>query len=76
MMALDGEDGSASVELEPDEERVLTALAARTQSAPEDVITGVELGAGPGAGRTAKEDFGGAEDIDEAVTQAKERYSK
>jgi Mn-containing catalase len=71
MMALDGGDGTASVELDTDEEEILAALAARTESAPEDVMTGVELGAGPGAGKTSKEDFGGAEDIEDAVAQAK-----
>jgi Mn-containing catalase len=76
MMALDGGDGTASVELEADDAAALSALARRTKSAPDDVTTGVELGAGPGAGKTAREDFGGAEGIEDAVAQAKSRTSQ
>ena len=49
--AVDGGDGTASVELSAKEAKVLTTLAARTQSDPTiDPLTGAELGAGPGAG--------------------------
>jgi Mn-containing catalase len=49
--AVDGGDGQASVQLAADDAKVLTKLAARTQSDPEtDPVTGAELGAGPGAG--------------------------
>ncbi len=49
--AVDGGDGSASVQLPADDRTVLEALALRTMSDPEtDPMTGAELGAGPGAG--------------------------
>lgn len=73
MMALDGGDGTASVELKGAEAKAVRQLAARTQSAPEDVPTGAELGAGAGAGKTTRGDLGGAKNIAEAVAQAKKR---
>lgn len=68
---MDDGDGVATVVLEKDDAKVLAQLAARTESDPTaDPLTGVELGAGPGAGRTADGDQGGATDMDDAVAQA------
>lgn len=51
--ALDGGDGSASVKLDKVDKKVADALAKRTLSDPEaEPLTGADLGAGPGAGRT------------------------
>lgn len=51
--ALDGGDGTASVKLPKDDGKVLVAMAKRTKSDPAaDQVTGADLGAGPGAGRT------------------------
>jgi Mn-containing catalase len=53
--ALDGGPGTASVKLDGDDEDVVMALATRTKSDPEsDPVTGADLGAGPGAGRTTE----------------------
>lgn len=52
-MAVDGGDGTASVELGDLEQSAITAMARRTQSDPDiDAVTGADLGAGPGAGST------------------------
>ncbi|GAA0547340.1 Mn-containing catalase [Rhizomicrobium palustre] len=54
-IAVDGGDGSASVSLSEEEETALDAMAERLSSDPDaDVITGADLGAGPGAGKTTK----------------------
>lgn len=54
-LAVDGGDGSASVDLDASDEDLLEALSERTRSETDgDVITGADLGAGPGAGKTAK----------------------
>jgi Mn-containing catalase len=51
--ALDGGDGLASVQLSKEDSKVALALTERTMSDPAvDAITGADLGAGPGAGRT------------------------
>jgi len=51
--AVDGGDGHATVGLGSGEQDAVDAFAARTQSDPDaDPITGADLGAGPGAGRT------------------------
>jgi Mn-containing catalase len=51
-MAVDGGDGSASVDLSKAEEKLLQQAAARTASNPDsDPLTGAELGAGDGKGR-------------------------
>lgn len=51
--AVDGGDGSASVDLPKATEKVVSAMAKRTASDPgSDPITGADLGAGPGAGTT------------------------
>lgn len=50
-MAVDGGDGSASVELSAREKALMKALARRTKSQSDtDPLTGADLGAGPGAG--------------------------
>jgi Mn-containing catalase len=52
---LDGGDGLASVKLKAAEKKAVDAMAERTMSDPEtDPVTGADLGAGPGAGRTTK----------------------
>lgn len=52
-VAVDGGDGSASVHLSADEETAVGAFAARTASDPAaNPVTGVDLGAGPGSGKT------------------------
>jgi Mn-containing catalase len=71
-LPIDGGDGTASVKLDKKTEAVVDKLAARTLSDPTgNPETGVDLGAGPGAGRITEEDLGGAEDIDDAAAQAK-----
>lgn len=51
--AVDGGDGHATVTLSRDEQTAVEAFAARTRSDPTaDPVTGADLGAGPGAGRT------------------------
>ena len=51
--ALDGGDGTADVTLSSEEAAIAAALATRTRSDPMvDAVTGADLGAGPGAGRT------------------------
>lgn len=71
-MPIDDGDGSASVQLDDEIKAVVEQLAARTMSDTTlDPETGVDLGAGPGAGRITDEDMGGAEDIEDAAAQAK-----
>lgn len=76
-MPIDGGDGTASVVLSSGDEAVLAKLAARTMSDPTgNPVTGVDLGAGPGAGRTTDEDMGGADDIHEAPAIAEANAPK
>ncbi|MGI4878644.1 MAG: manganese catalase family protein [Janthinobacterium lividum] len=66
-MPIDGGDGTATVNLDAADMKALEKLAARTMSDPSlDPVTGVDLGAGPGAGRTTQDDFGGAATVHEA----------
>lgn len=66
---IDGGDGTASVKLNAADRKANAKLAARTLSDPSsDAITWVDLGAGPGAGRVANGDRGGAPDIEVART--------
>jgi Mn-containing catalase len=66
-MPIDGGDGTATVKLDRSDAKVVDKLAARTMSDPEaDPVTGVDLGAGPGAGKTTDRDLGGAPDIKQA----------
>lgn len=52
-MAVDGGDGTASVNLSEDEQAAVEAFAMRTMSRPDaNPLTGADLGAGPGAGTT------------------------
>ncbi|GAA0569819.1 manganese catalase family protein [Rhizomicrobium electricum] len=54
-VAVDGGDGRASVKLDAADNKTLRAMARRTKSMTDhDVVTGADLGAGPGAGKTAK----------------------
>jgi Mn-containing catalase len=54
-MAVDGGDGLATVTLGAEDAEVLQTLAARTLSDPTvNPVTGVDLGAGPGAGKTTE----------------------
>jgi Mn-containing catalase len=52
--SLDGGDGTASVELAKADAKVAAAMIERTMSDPaSEPLTGADLGAGPGAGRTS-----------------------
>lgn len=52
-MAVDGGDGGASVKLPAAQKKAVEAFGARTQSDPaSNPLTGADLGAGPGAGKT------------------------
>jgi Mn-containing catalase len=63
-MPIDGGDGTASVMLTDTERALALKMAARTKSDPtSNPVTGADLGAGPGAGRTSDGDQGGADDI-------------
>ena len=51
--AVDGGDGLPTTHLSAEEKKVVTQLAARTKSATNmNPVTGADLGAGPGAGKT------------------------
>jgi Mn-containing catalase len=70
-LPIDGGDGTATVGLDQSDTEVLEKLAARTMSDPNsDPVTGVDLGAGPGAGRVTGGDQGGAPDIQQAPAMA------
>jgi Mn-containing catalase len=70
-MPIDGGDGIPSVTLDSNDQAVATKMAKRTMSNPSgDPLTGADLGAGPGAGRTTKGDKGGAPDIESAPAMA------
>jgi len=71
VMPADGGDGMATVALDSADEEVAARMAKRTMSDPSgDPLTGADLGAGPGAGRTTKGDKGGAPDIESAPAMA------
>jgi Mn-containing catalase len=54
-LAVDGHGGGATVGLSAKEKRTVVELATRTKSDPEsNPITGADLGAGPGAGKTTQ----------------------
>jgi Mn-containing catalase len=66
-MPIDGGDGLATVGLDKADQEVATKMAKRTMSDPtSDPLTGADLGAGPGAGRTSNGDKGGAPDMQSA----------
>lgn len=53
--AVDGGDGFPSAKMSTEQKRAVTQLAARTKSDPSsNPLTGADLGAGPGAGKTAR----------------------
>jgi len=67
----DGSEGLASVNLPKQDSATVDALAARTMSDPaSNPVTGADLGAGPGAGRTTEGDMGAAKDMKEAMKMA------
>lgn len=71
-MPIDDGDGTASVGLSKADQDVAMKLVARTMSDPAaNPVTGVDLGAGPGAGRVSDEDLGGADSIQDAAADAK-----
>ncbi|MCW5734902.1 MAG: manganese catalase family protein [Enhydrobacter sp.] len=72
VMPADGGDGTATVKLTRAEATVAKKMMERTASDPEvDAETGVDLGAGPGAGKvTGGEDKGTASDIKKAEKPA------
>jgi Mn-containing catalase len=66
-MPIDGGAGTATVGLDHSEAKAVDKLASRTLSDPTaDPMTGADLGAGPGAGRTSTGDLGGAPSIEKA----------
>lgn len=68
-LPMDGGDGQADVKLSKADDAVAAAMNARLKSdQANNPVTGADLGAGPGAGKTTDEDFGGASDIMEAKT--------
>ncbi|UZK69631.1 manganese catalase family protein [Sphingomonas sp. S1-29] len=70
-MPFDDGDGSASVVLDKTDAKTAEKLAVRTASVPTgDPTTGVDLGAGAGAGRITGDDKGAAADVDDAVKMA------
>jgi len=73
VMPADDGDGQASVALGNDDEAVAAKMMKRTKSDyTSDPLTGADLGAGPGAGRTTNGDKGGAPDIHSAPAMADE----
>lgn len=72
--AVDGGDGAAAVDLSPAEERVVTAMAARTASEPEsNPVTGIELGKAEGTmAKTIKVTLS-ADDVDDGEAPARKR---
>ena len=67
-------DGKASVEMDGEDRQVAKQFMFRTKSdVSSDPLTGADLGAGPGAGRTTNGDKGGAADIQEAAETARSR---
>jgi Mn-containing catalase len=67
-MPIDDGDGTASVGLSSNDQKVAKQLAARTMSDPDaDPRTGVDLGVAPSGGLTSDGNQGGAKDIFDAV---------
>ncbi len=70
-LPVDQGDGLATVELTQTDQEVLADMNSRLQSdVSADPQTGADLGAGPGAGKTTRHDWGAASDMDEAKTIA------
>ncbi|WP_106639520.1 manganese catalase family protein [Allosphingosinicella vermicomposti] len=74
-LPFDGQgDGMATVDLRGGERDAVSQLMFRTKSDPvANPLTGADLGAGPGAGRTTNGDMGGASSIQDAAQQAKQK---
>jgi Mn-containing catalase len=71
VMPADGGTGMPTVELGSDDLKAFNKLSVRTMSDPSaNPMTGADLGAGPGAGRTSNGDMGGAATIHEAPAMA------
>ena len=71
VMPADDGDGTASVSLGSEDQAVADKLSVRTASdGGLDPKTGVDLGAGAGAGMITGENMGGASDINDAVKKA------
>jgi len=74
---IDDGGGLATVKMDKKDLATVAALAARTMSNPSgDPTTGVDLGAGPGAGRTTQGDMGGAADVQDAAKMARAKTLK
>jgi len=70
-MPINGGDGTATVKLGASDMAAVARMKARGMSDPTtDPLTGVDLGAGAGAGRVSNTDKGGARDIREAAKTA------
>jgi manganese catalase len=66
-----GGDGTASVQLGPQDSAAAEKMMFRLKSDPSsNPLTGADLGAGPGAGRTTDADHGGAPDVHSAPAVA------
>lgn len=77
VMPVDGGDGMASVKLATNDRKVALSMAERTLSNPtSDPMTGADLGAGPGAGRTKTGDKGGSDDTATAPAMAEATVGK
>ena len=67
----EGGDGTASVELGAADTAAMQGMMLRLKSDPgSDPLTGADLGAGPGSGKTTEADKGGAKDIHSATRTA------
>jgi len=67
----EGGDGTATVKLGPSDAKAMAKMEARLKSdTASDPMTGSDLGAGPGAGKTSKGDMGAAESIHTATRKA------
>jgi len=65
-------DGLATVRLDSSDNKAAQQFMLRTKSDPtSDPLTGADLGAGPGAGKTTNGDKGGAPDIQAAADMAR-----
>lgn len=70
-------DGSASVKLGASDMAAVERMMTRVQSDPgADPVTGADLGAGPGAGRTSHGDKGGATGMKSAVAMGEAAEAK
>jgi Mn-containing catalase len=70
-------DGSASVKLGGSDLAAVERMMTRLESDPaSDPVTGADLGAGPGAGRTSKGDKGGADSMTSAVAMGEAAEAK